>query len=49
VDMARVFRGGAFRYSLRVVRCSFRGWVSPGRMFVGLGFRVVLSLFTADR
>jgi iron(II)-dependent oxidoreductase len=48
-NMARVFRGGAFNYDLRYVRCSFRFRHYPDLMDDGLGFRVVLSLFTADR
>ncbi len=47
--MARVVRGGAFVGNLWFVRCSFRFRDDPDDLYFGLGFRVVLSLFTADR
>ncbi|MBN2092287.1 formylglycine-generating enzyme family protein [candidate division KSB1 bacterium] len=49
VDMERVIRGGAFDNRERFVRCFVRLRFKPNIRIIAVGFRVVLSLFTADR
>jgi len=42
-DGFRTLRGGSFRYSYGIVRCSNRLWYIPYDSVVSLGFRVVLQ------
>jgi formylglycine-generating enzyme required for sulfatase activity len=47
-DSPRVFRGGAFSYSRRRVRCASRDWVDPANLVGNLGFRAGVFPPTSD-
>ena len=42
-DVLRVLRGGSFDFSMRRVRCAYRGWSYPNLFGWSYGFRVVVS------
>jgi serine/threonine protein kinase len=41
-DVLRVVRGGSFDFSIRRVRCAYRGWSYPNLFSWNYGFRVVV-------